>query len=91
MKRLPPNIWLSIGLIAIVSALAVLPFAAQMGFYFNDWHPLSGEIAGVDAYSLFKFERPGVGHLYDVTYPLLGPHPLAWQFFTFALRLGGSF
>lgn len=83
------DFWTAILLITAVSALAFLPFAGQLGFYFNDWHPLSGEVAGVSAYSLFKLERPGVGYLYDLTYPILGPHPLAWQWFTFALRLGG--
>lgn len=89
MEKRTPGLWLSILLITVISALAFLPFINQLGFYFNDWHPLSGEVAGVSAYSLFKLERPGVGYLYDLTYPILGPHPLAWQLFTFALRLGG--
>lgn len=83
------DFWIPIFLITVVSALAFLPFANKMGFYFNDWHLLSGDAAGVNYYFLFEFERPGVGKLYELTWPLFGAHPFAWQIFTFVLRLGG--
>jgi multisubunit Na+/H+ antiporter MnhG subunit len=78
-------------LIILVSALAYLPLIHHLGLYREDWYLIwSGQVRGSASYlALFQADRPFVGYVYLLTYPLLGSAPLNWHWLAFGLRLIG--
>ncbi|MFV2043935.1 MAG: hypothetical protein ACC700_11965 [Anaerolineales bacterium] len=93
VERCRPYEWLiSPSLVAIMAAIAYLPWVSQLGFYRDDWYQLwAGYIYGPESIAtLFSVDRPFTGLLYSLAYRLLGPSPLPWQLYSFALRLAGA-
>lgn len=82
--------WLSVALIFVVGAILYLPLSNQLGFYYNDWHPLASWLTDSDLTTFFSVDRPMLGWLYTVTHAVLGDHPLAWQLFTYFWRFAGA-
>ena len=86
------EIWVSLGLITIISALTHLPLVGQMGYYRNDWYPIwAGRTQTLSTMvSMFSIDRPILGYIYTRTYLLLGDNPLGWQLFAYFFRLAGA-
>lgn len=82
--------WLSVALIVIAGAILYLPLSNQLGFYYNDWHPLASWLSGSSLRDFFSIDRPTLGRLYNVTHAFLGDNPFAWQLFTFFWRVAGA-
>lgn len=79
-------------LVLLIGLLCYAPLLSQLGFYRDDWYVLwAGEVFGPRSLiTLFSIDRPVMGYLYAFTYSLFGPHPLAWQVYSLALRLAGA-
>ena len=79
-------------IVAVMAALAYLPWISHLGFYRDDWYQLwAGYIYGPDSIvTLFSIDRPFTGLLYSLAYRVLGPSPLPWQLYSFGLRLAGA-
>jgi hypothetical protein len=84
--------WAAISLIVATSALAYLPLISQLGFYRDDWYQLwAGTIHGPNSIAtLFSIDRPCMGLIYSRVYSILGNGPIAWQIYSFLLRLIGA-
>lgn len=74
------------GVVLLLLALGVLSYglmAAWVGFFWDDfpmaWIAYQLGPDGLGRY--FSTNRPVWGWLYQVTTPLIGPHPTVWQFF----------
>lgn len=79
-------------LVILVAALNYAPFFSQIGFYKEDWYVIwTGLVRGASAITpMFQSDRPLVGYLYQLTFPLLGANPASWQVYAFAMRLVAS-
>lgn len=84
------ELWLALGLILVVSALAYLPLVGQLGYYHDDWFTTASRISGVSLRTMHEVDRPGMGVLYQAVANLLGEAPLAWHLFAWAARAGGA-
>ena len=86
------EIWVSLGLIAAISALTYLPLSGQLGLYREAWYIIwAGRTQALSTFvSMFSIDRPIIGYIYMRTYLLLGDNPLAWQVFAYLLRLAGA-
>ncbi len=84
------EIWLSIGLILLVSALTFLPLAGQLGYYHDDWFTTISRVSGVSLIDMHSVDRPGMGWLYHYTNLLLGESPLAWHLYAWMVRVLGG-
>jgi hypothetical protein len=86
------EIWVSLGLIAAISALTYLPLIGQLGLYHEAWYIIwAGRTQALSTFvSMFSIDRPIIGYIYMRTYLLLGDNPLAWQVFAYLLRLTGG-
>jgi len=84
--------WVSLGLIAAISALTYLPLIGQLGLYHEAWYIIwAGRTQDMSTFvSMFSIDRPMIGYIYTYTYLLLGDNPLAWQVFAYLLRLAGA-
>lgn len=60
----------------------------QMGFYWDDWQAVFiGRLGDPSLFhSYFAYDRPLSGWTYELTFPLFGSNPAAWQLFTITLR-----
>ncbi|MEX0788913.1 MAG: hypothetical protein WD040_08985 [Anaerolineales bacterium] len=78
--------------IGILALLTYAPFLPQLGFFRDDWYILwAGETLGPAALvKMFTIDRPFVGLVYSAAYSLFRTDALAWQFFSFGLRLAGA-
>jgi len=86
------EIWVSLGLIAAISALTYLPLSGQLGLYREAWYIIwAGRTQALSTFvSMFSIDRPIIGYIYMRTYLLLGDNPFAWQVFAYLLRLAGA-
>jgi hypothetical protein len=84
--------WLSIALITLVGLITYLPWIGKLGFYWEDLYVIwAGLSQGPDFFiPLYAGERPLVGYLYRLIYPLLGNTPLPWQIYALIERLLGA-
>jgi hypothetical protein len=84
--------WISVILITLAGLLAYAPLINRFGFYWEDWYVIwAGFNQGPEFFiPLFARERPMVGYLYRLVYPLLGNNPLPWQIYAFLVRLAGA-
>ena len=84
--------WVSLGLIAAISALTYLPLIGQLGLYHEAWYIIwAGRTQDLSTLiSMFSIDRPMIGYIYMRTYLLLGDNPLAWQVFAYLLRMAGA-
>jgi hypothetical protein len=80
---------LSALLIGFVTLLAYLPFIHQLGFYLEDLYVIwSGVTRGPQSLiPMFAEDRPAIGYLFSIIYPLLGENPFHWHLYALALRL----
>lgn len=78
----------SIILISMMMILAYAVWIPFLGFYREDWYVTwNGVTRGASAFiSLYANERPLMGYLYAVLYPLLGNSSLLWGVYAFFLR-----
>ena len=80
--------------IFLITLVGVMNFALllnKLGFYREDWYIIW---AGVKNGSrslipMFAGERPAIGYLYAILYPILGNHPLPWHIYALVIRLLG--
>jgi hypothetical protein len=86
------EIWVSLGLIIIISALTHLPLIRQLGLYREAWYIIwAGRTQTLSTYvAMFSVDRPIQGYLYTRLFLLLGDNPFAWQIFSYLLRLVGA-
>jgi len=86
------EIWASLMLIAVISALTYLPLIGKLGLYHEAWYIIwAGRTQDLSTFvSMFSIDRPAVGNLYMRLYVLLGDNPLAWQTLEYFLRLVGA-
>lgn len=82
---------ISLGIIAVVSAIVYLPLINSFGFIRDDWYLIwSGYTHGPQKIvEIFSTDRPVLGLIYSWTYSLLGNQPLGWNIFSFIFRLLG--
>ncbi|MAT45577.1 MAG: hypothetical protein CL609_24875 [Anaerolineaceae bacterium] len=81
---------INIIVLIVIALICFLPLSNQTGYYLNDWHPLAGKLTNKSVYSLWSFERKGVGFLFSITYPIIQDNHFMWQLFTISLRLLGA-
>ena len=86
------EIWVSLGLITIISALTHLPLIRQLGLYHEAWYIIwAGRTQTLSTYvAMFSVDRPIVGYIYTRLFLLLGDNPFAWQIFSYLFRLVGA-
>ncbi len=76
-------------ILAVVCAAAYAPGIRWMGIYWDDW-PLtwiSQNLGNAGLAQYFSTNRPVWGLLYQLTMPVIGVSPLAWQAFAILARL----
>jgi hypothetical protein len=83
---------LALGLIVLAAALAYLPLAGQLGYYFDDWNVVwAAETQGMQKLvEMSSIDRPFNGIIFSLLYPLLGSSALAWNISAFFIRLVGG-
>ncbi|WP_447603670.1 hypothetical protein [Nitrospira sp. Nam80] len=80
--------WITPPVLFLLCALSYGSLIPWLGFYWDDWpamwvlHSLGGE--GIRDY--MSTDRPFLGWLYSVTYPLIGESPPAWHAFALIAR-----
>ncbi|TLN28748.1 hypothetical protein FDZ74_00015 [bacterium] len=89
-RQVHREIWISAGLILLVSALAYLPLVGQLGLYRDDWFPTVAFTSGISLTKLHEIDRPVVGLWFRFIAHFLGDAPLTWHLFAFAVRSAGS-
>ena len=89
-EKKPAELWFTIGLIFLVSALAFLPLVGQLGYYHDDWFTTISRVSGVSLIDMHSVDRPGMGWLYHYTSLLLGESPLAWHLYAWLVRAMGG-
>lgn len=89
MKKYP---WLSLGLLALVSALAYLPLATQMGYTNDDWYLMySAKAYGPQVFhQIFSIDRPLRAFHMQPLYLLFGGNPLGYHLLAWFFRLMGA-
>ncbi len=85
--KIKKSFWVSIGIIILLGIIAYGLFSPWFGFYYNDWHPILGQISGTSLKTLFEVDRPALGTVYTYTVQVLGNNPILWQGFSIALRI----
>jgi hypothetical protein len=85
--------WLSLCMIGLISLLAYAPLIPWLGFYREDWYILwIGSTQGPKGFiPLFQIDRPFMGYLYALLYPILGNSALPWQLYALFMRLVGIY
>ncbi len=74
----------------LISGLAYLVLAGQLGYYHDDWFTTVSRISGIPLTIMHSVDRPGMGTLYQVVANFLGESPQAWHWFAWAAKtLGG--
>jgi hypothetical protein len=65
----------------------------QLGYYKEDWYVIwSGLTQGAKSLvPMFQRDRPIVGYLYAMIYPLLGESTFSWQVYALVIRLLGAY
>ena len=83
---------LALALLAALALIAYGPWIWNLGFYRDDWYVLwAGRARGIDSIPvIFSTDRPVMGHLYSLTYSLLGEDRMAWQAYSLFLRWAGA-
>jgi len=86
------EVWISVGLIFAVSALAFLPLIGQIGYFQDGWWQIwAGRTQSLDTIRvMFSIDRPGLGILNMHLFALIGDNPLGWQIYEYILRLAGA-
>ena len=79
----------AVGLLALLSALAYLPLAAQFGFYNDDWYLMyAGFTQGAAKFTdVFAIDRPARAVLVSAAYQLFGTQAPWYSYSAYALRL----
>ncbi len=93
VKRVFHNdLFLSILLIILISAIAYLPLINQLGFYGDDWANAWGAATfGSQKIARdYAGERPFMGLVFSYLYHLTGSQPLNWHLMAFFLRISGA-
>lgn len=87
------NPWLACLMIGLVGLLNYAPLLNQLGFYKEDWYIIWAGVTQDISFlgDMFAGERPLVGTMYRVLYPLLGNQPLPWHIYALVIRLLGAF
>src|SRR5258705_12818432 len=81
--------WLSISLIVMVTLITYAPLINQLGFYRDDWYLLwTNASKGSQGFlDLLAGDRPFIGWLYVVDFPIFGNNPLAWHLYALAMKI----
>jgi hypothetical protein len=84
---------IAILLIGACAYLAHGVLMSRLGYYKEDWYVIwSGLTQGAQSLiPLFQRDRPAVGYLYALVYPLLGANPFSWQVYDLLVRLLGAY
>lgn len=82
--------WWSIVGLMLVGLLVYAPLSQSYGFYYNDWHPVLGQITNTSLKILFDVDRPVLGEIYNITAVIFGNNPFLWQIFAISLRILGA-
>lgn len=86
------EILLITAVLALVSALAYLPLAHRLGYYYDDWYLMySGFTQGAQKFfEIFAIDRPARAWLVSAAYSLFGTNPLLYSISAWVLRLAAS-
>jgi hypothetical protein len=86
-------VWLSLGLILVVAAVAYLPMLNQLGYYRDDWNLIyAGHTQGAAKFiDIYSIDRPFIGYVFSVVYSFLGDRALWYDLAAFCIRVWGAF
>jgi hypothetical protein len=81
--------WLTPILLALIAALAYLPFVGKFGYTFDDWYLMwSAKVYGPQAFhALFSIDRPLRGYVMEAAYALFGENPLWYNLSAWGWRV----
>ncbi|HAV78647.1 MAG TPA: hypothetical protein DCX53_14965 [Anaerolineae bacterium] len=86
-------LWISLGILAGISALAYLPLINKFGYFFDDWY-LMYDVRTQGAqffHDIFSSDRPGRAYLMIPLYSVFGLDPMPYNITAFLFRfLGGA-
>jgi len=87
------HLWLYLGILAVISALAYLPVINKFGYFNDDWY-LMYDVRTQGAqffHNIFSSDRPGRAFLMIPLYSLFGLNPLPYNLTAYLFRvLGGA-
>jgi len=83
------ELFISISLLTLISAVAYLPFIGHFRYFNDDWYEMfSAGAKGPQVFnSLFAIDRPGRAFLMIPLYMLFGPNPLPYNITAYIFRL----
>lgn len=88
------HIWISLGILACISALAYLPLVSKFGYFNDDWYSMyDAHTQGAQFFhQVFSSDRPGRAYLMIPLYAMFGSDPLPYNLTAYVFRLlGGAF
>ena len=87
------HLWLSLGVLVAISALAYLPLVSKFGYFNDDWY-LMFDVRSRGAqffHNIFSSDRPGRAFLMIPLYSFFGLNPLPYNLTAYMFRvLGGA-
>jgi hypothetical protein len=80
--------WASLSLIIMVTLVTYAPLINQLGFYRDDWYLLwtNASKGSQGLLTLSAGDRPFMGLLYMMDFPIFGGNPLAWHIYGLVLK-----
>lgn len=84
--------WIALGLLAGISALAYLPLVHKFGYFNDDWYLMYDvRVHGVQFFhDIFSSDRPARAYLMIPMYSLFGLNPLPYNISAYLFRLLGG-
>lgn len=85
-------LWVTLGLLAGISALAYLPLIHKLGYFNDDWYLMYDvRVHGAQFFhDIFSSDRPGRAYLMIPMYSLFGLNPLPYNVSAYVFRLLGG-
>lgn len=80
---------MSVFLIMMVTFITYAPLINQLGFYRDDWYLLwtNASEGSQGLLDLLAGDRPFIGWLYVIDFPILGNNPLAWHLYALVMKI----
>ena len=86
------QVWISLGILACISALAYLPLVTKFGYFNDDWYSMyDARTQGAQFFQhVFSSDRPGRAYLMMPLYAMFGSNPLPYNLTAYLFRLLGG-
>ena len=83
------QMWISLGILFCISALAYLPLVHKLGYMNDDWYLMyEGRVGGANYFhEIFSIDRPLRGYVMQMAFSLFGLNPLPYHVSAFIFRL----